>query len=158
MSSVLTRKALIGAVSDFLTTHETIQTTKGEVSGLPIIPEVDIAWENALFDPIGRELWASVFYVPNTPEGRTIGFEGADDLNGFVQIDLNVAPNTGDAALMAWEEKARIFFHAGRTFTHGGQSVLVLSCGMSQGQIVENFYRKSITIGFRSQLKRNKVG
>lgn len=152
------RKALVAATKDFLTVIETIVTDKETFTDLPTIPEGDIGWENRTFDPIGKDPWASFFYVPNIPQGRTVGQGGIDELNGFIQIDFNVAPDSGESVLMEWEEKARIYFHPGRAFTYGGHSVLVTACGMSQGRTVENYYRKSVTVNFRSDLKRHKIG
>jgi hypothetical protein len=152
------RKALVGAASDFLTTLETISTVaEGDISGLPIITVDSISWENRDFDPRARALWASVFFVPNTPESRTIGNGGYDDMTGFLQIDFNISAGKGIGILMEWERKARIFFHPGRSFSNGGQSALIVATGMGQGRIVQNYYRKSLTISFRSQLKRYEV-
>lgn len=157
MSTVNIRKALIAGVEDFLTANASIDTDTGTKSGLPTLPEDSIAWENRKFSSGGKNPWASVFYVPNTPEGRTVGQKGYDQISGFIQIDLNIAPDNGEKTLLDWEEKARVYFHAGRSFSHGGQSVLVISSGMSEGRHIENFYRKSITVSFRGHIKRNEV-
>lgn len=157
MNDTKIRKALIAAAKEFLTAASSIDTTQGTVSGLPTISINSIGWENRSFDPVGKDPWASVFYRPNIPDARTIGPGGFDQATGFMQIDLNTAPGRGEKKLIDWEEKARIYFHPGRFFISGGQSVLVSSCGMSQGRHVENFYRKSITVAFRGHIKRNEV-
>ena len=157
MNDTKIRKALIAGAKEFLTAAASIDTTQGTVAGLPTLPGGSIGWENRSFDPAGRDSWASVFYRPNIPEGRTVGQGGFDQITGFIQIDLNVAPDTGEKTHIDWGEKARIYFHPGRFFVYEGQSVLVISSGMSQGRHVENFYRKSITVAFRGHLKRNEV-
>jgi hypothetical protein len=157
MGVVETRKALIGAAKDFLTANDSIQTAEGLVTGLPTLSADDIGWENRLFQPEGKNPWASVFYRPNIPAGRTVGQRGYDQITGFVQIDFNIAPSKGTKILTDWEDKARIFFHPGRFFTYSGQGVLITSCGMSTGRHTENFYRKSLTVAFRSHIKRQEV-
>lgn len=157
MSATKIRKALIAGAKEFLTAAASIETTQGQVSGLPTLPADSIGRENRIFDHIGKDPWASVFYRPNTPTGRTVGQGGIDQITGFVQIDLNVAPGRGEGPLIEWEEKARVYFHPGRSFAYQGQSVLVISSGMSEGRHVDNFYRKSITVAFRGHLKRSEV-
>lgn len=157
MSDIDIRKALIVAAEEFLTANASIDTAEGSIVGLPTMDAGSIAWENREFDPKGKNPWASVFYAPNTPQARTIGPRGYDQQSGFIQIDFNVAPDEGEKILLDWEEKARIYFHGGRFFTSNGQSVLVISSGMSEGRHVENFYRKSLTVTFRGHLKRNEV-
>lgn len=157
MSTVNIEKALIAGAQEFLENASSIDTAAGTVSGLPTLPDDSIGWENSLFEPAEKDPWAAVFFVPNDPEGRTVGQRGYDQQTGFLQIDFNVAPDSGNAVHLSWEDKARIFFHAGRVFSYGGQSVLVVSVGMSQGRHVENFYRKSLTVTFRGQIKRREV-
>ena len=158
MSTVKAKKALIAAAKDFLVNNSSIDTVgQGTISGLPTISADSISWENRTFKPEGKEPWASVTYNPVIPAGRTVGQRGYDQLTGFIQIDFNIAPSKGTKILTDWEEKGRIYFHSGRSFIYGGQSVIITSCGMSAGRHVENFYRKSLTVAFRSQIKRNEV-
>ena len=157
MSTVKTKKALMTAAKDFLTANASIDTTAGTVTGLPTVPAASIGWESRIFQPAQKDPWMSVFYTPNTPTGRTIGPCGSDQITGFMQIDVNVAPNTETKIFDDWEEKGRIYFHSGRSFIYGGQPVIITSCGMSAGRHVNNFYRKSLTIAFRSYIKRNEV-
>jgi hypothetical protein len=116
-----------------------------------------ISWENRVFNPVGKTPWAAVFVVPNTPQPVTLGNQGTDRGDGFMQIDLNIPFNTGDSVLRTWEDAARAFFIVGSTFTQGGQIVRVLSCGMSQGRKVDNWFRKSLTIAYRTDFQRNLI-
>lgn len=158
MSTVDIRKALNTAANDFLTANASIDTVgEGTISGLPTLAAASIGWENRNFDPAGKEPWAAVFFVPNAPQMRTIGPRGYDQETGFLQIDFNVAPGKGAKTLSDWEYKARLYFHPGRFFTYSGQSLIVTSTGMSAGRHVENYFRKSLTVAFRSHIKRNEV-
>jgi hypothetical protein len=118
------------------------------------LPTASIAWENKVFDPAGKAIWARVSHVPNTPTVATLGRGGRDRGTGFVQIDLNVPEGGGDGVFRAWEDYARAFFVAGETFTRNGQTVRVISCGVSQGRNVDNWFRKSITVVYRSDFTR----
>ena len=157
MSTVKTRKALMKASKDFLTLFASIDTAAGTVTGLPVLPAASIGWESRVFKPAGKNPWASVFYRPNIPTTRILGPRGYDQIVGFVQIDFNIAPGKGTKILTEWEDKGRIFFYPGRFFTYDGHGVIVTACGMTPGRHVDNFYRKSLTVEFRSHLKRNEV-
>jgi len=113
-----------------------------------------IAWPNKAFDPAGKALWARVSHVPNAPTVATLGIGGRDRGTGFLQIDLNVPENAGDGTFRDWENYAREYFVAGGTFTRSGQTVRVISCAMSQGRTVDNWFRKSITVVYRSDFTR----
>jgi hypothetical protein len=119
------------------------------------LPATSINWENKVFDPAGKAIWAKVTHVPNTPIVATLGAGGRDRGTGFVQIDLNIPQGEGDGVLRTWENYARAFFVAGETFTKDGQVVRVLSCGMSQGRNVDNWFRKSLTVAYRSDFNRS---
>ena len=155
MSMDLVRAALMQEVKDFLTGHATITTNKGIFENLPTLDAENIAWENRNFDPDSKDFFATVNYVPNNPEGRTIGEGGYDEMSGFVQIDFDGKQGRGTGEHGKWEKKAPLFFITGKNFTYQGNSVIVISAGMSQGRVVGNNYRKSLTVAFRSQLKRH---
>lgn len=152
-----TRAALIQAAQDFLTANSTINTTEGAITDLPTIPATSIGWENKNFDTQSKEIWCSVFYRPNTPTARTIGPGGIDEVNGFMQIDFNIAPDTGENVLIDWKKKARLFFHGGRYFQFEGHSVIVTSSGMGNSRHVENYFRQSLTVAFKSHIKRPQL-
>jgi hypothetical protein len=142
---------------DFFQATE-IVTDEETFDELPVLNIMtDVAWENKTFDTVNKPIWCSVFYIPNTPAVRTIGQKGFDEITGFLQIDFNIAENAGEGSLPTWENKARKFFYAGQKFSFDGQFVIVTSSGMSQGRHVDSFYRKSLTINFKSQLQRPKL-
>lgn len=134
--------ALLAAADTFLTVG-TGKLSAGSVS-----------WPNIEFDPAGNAIWAAVHYVPNDPEPITLGELGQDRGTGFLQIDFCVPINTGSVALRAWENAARAYFPAGRTFAQAGQAVRVVSSGMSQLRIVDNWAKKSFTIRYRFEIQR----
>ena len=149
-----TRQALIEAAIDFITNNDTLDAGQfGIVTGLPTSPIENIAFENQKFDTIDKDPWFSVFYLANTPDKRAIGACGIDVISGFIQIDVNVPEGTGEAVHMEWERKARIYFAAGKAFTYQSHNVLVTSSGMGQGRQVENYFRKSLTVAFRADLR-----
>lgn len=151
------RKALFSGANEFLTGSATIVTVGETFTAQPTLDPLAIAWPNRNFDPARRGLWASVFYVPNIPEGVTVGQRGQNQITGFLQIDLNAALDAGESVLLDWQRKAGIFFHGGRVFSYNAARVLVVSAGTGQGRTVDNFFRKSITVTFRARLKRVEV-
>ena len=152
---IKTRKALISAAVEFLTGTPSMATRFGLKEGLRTISPDNIAWENKNFETASKPEWCSVFYRPNQPITRTIGDCGFDDITGFLQIDFNIPPDTGESVLMEWEQKARYYFHHGRGLPYDGHNVLVTSAGMGQGRHVENNFRKSLTVAFRSRVRKN---
>jgi hypothetical protein len=116
-----------------------------------------IAWENQVFDPAGKSVWASVFFVPNAPFVVSLGQQGRDRGTGFLQIDLNIPQGSGEGPLRTWEDAARAYFITGRVFSQSGQEVILTSCGMSQGRKVDNWFRKSLTVAFRTDFHRNPI-
>tara|TARA_R110002020_G_scaffold472424_2_gene700439 strand:- start:969 stop:1397 length:429 start_codon:yes stop_codon:yes gene_type:complete len=116
-----------------------------------------IGWENDSFEPFGKTQWASVFFVPNQPEPVTLGVQGSDRQTGFLQIDLNVPQDTGSGAMRAWQDAARQDFVAGKTFTEAGQAVVIVSTGWTQGRNVDNWFRKSLTVVFRTDFTRATI-
>jgi hypothetical protein len=140
MSQSDAQKALVAAAQSFL-------TAQGFASD-------SVNWENQNFDPAGKPKWASVFYVPNQPNAVSMGRQGLDRITGFLQIDFNVPQGSGDGAFHALVDAARLEFSAGKVYTRNGVAVIVESTGISQGRIIDNFFRKSLTIVFRADLQR----
>ena len=139
MSDSDVRKALIGSVDAFLQANG--------FSGA-------IKWENTSFDPSKKEKWVSVFFVPNQPNVVTLGMGGSDRVTGFMQVDLNIAQGKGDGDMNSFLDAARAEFVAGKSYTLNAAVVTVINTGESQGRMVDNWFRKSITIAFRADIPR----
>lgn len=113
-----------------------------------------VQWENKQFTPPADAPWASVFFLPNNPSVATLGPDGTDEVDGFLQVDLNYPPDTGTADIDAKYDAMRLVFPAGARFTYSGTEVIIKSCGRSQGRVVGSFYRVSATIMFYSHINR----
>lgn len=118
-------------------------------------PPADVAWENVTFAPrTGDKPWAKFTFVPTQPFPDTLGQGGLDRVDGFVQIDLNYPIGDGDSAAMDMYVEIAARFKAGARFTSNGQTVVIVSCGRSQGREFSGFYRISVTINFYAQIQR----
>jgi hypothetical protein len=113
-----------------------------------------VAFENMAFETPASGAWASFHFIPNTPEVATLGAGGRDECRGFVQVDLNFPTGSGDKAAGDMADTIKNVFKAGARFAYSGQEVIIRSVGRSQGRVVNNFYRVSITINFYAQLIR----
>ncbi len=114
-----------------------------------------IAFENVAFTPPNKTPWCSLFFVPTQPTVGTLGPEGTDRLNGFVQIDLNYPLNSGTAEIEEKADYIEKLFTAGFRPAYSEQEVVVRSCGRSQGRIVNGFYKISMTVYFYADVKRS---
>lgn len=122
-----------------------------------LAPAADIQWPNKKFDAAGKAFWAAFWFFPDQPIVATLGKPGSggtDDQGGFVQLDLNYATDSGEAAALAKFADLSSRFTAGARFSYQGQVVTVRSCGCSQGRIVDGFYRVSVTIPFYARIPR----
>lgn len=112
------------------------------------------AYENVDSDHKTDETYAEVFNVPNQPETITLGKDGLDGHNGFLQINLNYPRLTGRKdALEKCDEIRRHFFH-GAKFNYQDQFIFIRNCGRSQGRIVNGMYQIIITINWTARSAR----
>lgn len=118
-----------------------------------------LATENEEFDPSieapNGETWCKFTFSPNTPEVKTLGTNGEDEVTGFAQFDINIKPGTSDSETFDYYETLRLAFSAGSYLTYGSDAVLITSCGLSQGRRLDEIYRKSVRIFWRSDITRN---
>tara|TARA_R110000744_G_scaffold17537_6_gene47444 strand:- start:2283 stop:2741 length:459 start_codon:yes stop_codon:yes gene_type:complete len=149
MSSIQVRRALVDAAENFFAVDSI-----GALTGLPTLDAELVAWENRFFDKGDNPLWASVFYIPNVPSPYSVSKGGLDLLSGYIQIDFNVPLDSGEETMIAWESKAKSFFVPADNLVFEGQGVILTEAGISAGRQVENHYRKSFTVAFRSYLQR----
>jgi hypothetical protein len=97
--------------------------------------------------------WAALLFVPNTPEVETLGSAGQDKVTGFLQLDFNYVLGTGDIDARADYEAIRAAFKAGTRLTYSSQSVMITSCGRSQGRSQVHF-TVNITINWYALIPR----
>lgn len=112
------------------------------------------AYENRIFKPDNTKPWASIFIVPNQPTVATLGDAGTDNHDGFLQIDLNYPAGQGDGEILAKVDEIRAHFTAGKYFTLDNQTVVISSCGRSQGRDVNGMYQINITINWYARTAR----
>jgi hypothetical protein len=117
-------------------------------------PVLAVAWENVAFVPPVGTPWAAVTFVPTQPTVATLGDGGSDMQMGFLQIDLNYPPNDSTKAQDDMIESLRAIYKAGTTFVYGGQVATIRSCGRSQGRVINNYYKVSVTIMFWAHINR----
>lgn len=110
--------------------------------------------ENAKKEPPVDQPWAQIYFVPNTPTADTVGKDGEDLVDGFIQIDLKVAPDTGTQDVEQAFEDIRAVLPAGLTVEYNGQRAHIISCGRSQGRHQQGWYTVSVTINWRAWLSR----
>lgn len=112
-----------------------------------------VQWENMKFDP-PAEAWAAFFFLPSQPEVATLGTAGEDELNGLIQIDLNYPLHSGEKDVAAKFESIRALFRPGYSFAHEGQTVTIRSCGRSNGRVVNNYWRVSVSVFYYAYIIR----
>lgn len=112
-------------------------------------------FENIAFTPPTAEPWAAFYFVPAQPVVATLGAGGSDRLDGFVQIDINYPADKGTKDAKEKADAFRNVFKAGARFSYSGQEVIIVSCGRSQGRIVNGLYRISVTVVFYAHITRN---
>lgn len=110
--------------------------------------------ENVKFTPPTNAKWAKVSFLPAIPAVETLGSAGLDRADGVLQIDLNYPLTTGNSAARADYEAIRAVFPAGSRHTNTGQVVTITQSGRSQGRIVDNYYRVSISIFWYALIPR----
>lgn len=113
-----------------------------------------VAWENKAFIPPSTGPWASVFFVPNSPRVITLGPGGRDEVNGFLQIDLNYPPGAGDQEMQAKATALEQAYKAGSRLAFSDLEVIIQSAGRSPGRVVNSFWRVSVTVSFYSHYNR----
>lgn len=111
-------------------------------------------YENRDFTKPNAAPWAAVYFVPGRPAASSLGDDGLDEYDGFLQIDLNYVRNEGRSQSRTHYDILRESFKAGAAHSHGGQLVTSIACEMSQGREVDGWYRVSVSCYFRAYISR----
>lgn len=112
------------------------------------------AHENVKFTQPVNSLWAEVFYMPGVPTMASLGAEGEDDLQGYLQVNINAPLGKGSGAAMAKAEQLRAFFYGGRTFIYQGQPVTIKTTGTKAGIPTDSCYKVPTVINFYARIPR----
>ena len=111
-------------------------------------------WQNVLFTPPLRTLWFAVNYVPVNNKVVSLGSNGENEVQGFVQVDVNVPMDSGekesDDTLKTLEKR----FVPGHSTVYDLTEAVVTACKRSPGRDVLGFWRVSLTVDFYSRIKR----
>lgn len=130
------------------------------------------AFPNKDFTP-DTDPWAALFVVPSQPGVATLGDEGQDRHDGFLQIDLNHPLNSGDIPAITLADQIARRYKAGTRFDAPALAetliadfeaqeflvwdplkVLIRSCGYEQPRRVENWSRTTMTIFYSAWVSR----
>jgi len=114
-----------------------------------------VQFENVAFDVPADGRWAAVGFWPSEPETVTLGGEGSEQCEGWLQIDLNVPVNTGEKELLDAYAKIRGCFPPGYGVKSSGVETTIVSCGRSPARRVDQNYRISVTVRFRARYNKN---
>lgn len=112
------------------------------------------AWENVAFTPPTGTPWFAFHFVPAASKIVTLGPNGKDEENGFVQIDINVPALDGEGRLRSLYARLKTCFPSASSLIYAQQSVSILSVSRSGGREVDGFYRVSVTVRWKAQVTR----
>ena len=113
-----------------------------------------LAEENKSFRPPNGRKWAAVYFLPRLPAAAALGRDGADEVRGLVQIDLNYPAAAGTDQARRDFEFIRQKFFAGARFEHGGRQVLIINCGRAVGRNTNGGYQVPVTISWFAHIER----
>ena len=114
------------------------------------ITSADIAFENKDFDPSGKSIWLSCYFIPATSEmmGKT-STSGNED-RGIFQVSVFVALNNNDydnAQLQAVDSILSSFQYNSST-VYNGQKVSILSATVNNGTENESWFKRDVSINY----------
>lgn len=115
------------------------------------------AYEGANFTPPASADWAAVTIVPADTSPATLGVGGEDGHVGFMQIDYNIKPGAGRAALLTYAQAAMTAFPAGKSFVRSGQYVTIESASRSNIRQVDGWLRISVTVNWIARTTRPEI-
>jgi len=113
------------------------------------------ASENKKFTPPANAPWCELFYFPGEPVMATLGANGMDQIDGYLQVNINVPLDSGTGVAMAKADILRDYFFGGRTLTYGGQEVRIKAAGTKPGFPTDKAFKTPTVIQFYAQILRN---
>ena len=107
--------------------------------------------------PIDGSDWAKVSIVPAVIDYNSLGEGGTDKHLGFMQIDFNVAPGTGRAALLGYAQTIRTEFVGGKSYTLNSQNVRIDTVDRSAVREIDGWTRISVTVNWEAETSRPAI-
>ena len=132
--------------------YDTKQALITQLVGASItgITSADIAFENKDFDPSGKSIWLSCYFIPATSEmlGKTPSSRNED--RGIFQVSVFVALNNNDydnAQLQAVDSILSSFQYNSST-VYNSQKVSILDSTVNNGTENESWFKRDISINY----------
>lgn len=103
----------------------------------------------------GNDLWVQPHNLPGTADPVTCGYNGEDNLQGILQLDLAYPSGGGSGKLLALADIIRTAFQAGDFASYDGVHVKFRSCSMSPITEVGGFEKRYISIVYYARIPRH---
>lgn len=136
-------------MSDFEIERSFLQSLNSLVLTEPLLHLVPIENINTSLDSY-PELWLKFNVVRGNTTPATLGLQGQDNHNGFVQIDVNVPTGLGTGQVLKVADKIKKYYRAGLNVG----PATVGSSSVSSGRFVGSWYRVSVTVFYYSRIAR----
>jgi len=115
----------------------------------------EIEYENAGFEAPADDNYLSVYFVTNDTTAASLGDNGLNETDGFLQIDLNWQPETGEYDQSVLIAQLATAFKIGRAFVSNDVTTKIRSFRSVPGRKVNNYWRMSASIIWYSFSNRN---
>jgi hypothetical protein len=113
--------------------------------------------ENTSIPPTDGTDWAAVFIVPALIDFNSLGVNGTDLHEGFMQIDFNTKHGTGRATLLGYAQACRDEFVGGKGYTKNAQNVRITNTERSPIRTADGWTRLSVTVNWEAETIRPTI-
>ena len=131
----------------FLSTKQALIQQLLTVSG---ISSSDIAFENKNFDPSGKALWYSAYFIPATTDMMGKTQTSSDEQRGIFQVSVFIKLNSttfDNDQLSAIDDILSVFKYNTET-VYNTQTVSILSSTVNNGVETESWFQRDISINY----------
>ncbi len=119
---------------------------------------LDTAYEGEEFPPpTDGSDWAAVFILPAVTDFNSLGVNGTDLHEGFMQIDFNTPHGKGRAQLLSYAQSVRDEFVGGKAYTLNSQRTRITTVERSSVREVDGFMRLSMTVNWEADTVRPTI-
>lgn len=110
----------------------------------------DVAFENNKFDPSGKSLWLTAYFIPASSDTMGKSTDDSDEQRGIFQISVFTAINSGEfdtAQLTVIDELISSFKYA-TSLVYNTQTVDILESTINTGSESESWYQRDVSINY----------